>query len=357
MKYDAFICHASKDKDDFVHPLAEKLKARGLKVWYDEYSLKIGDSLHQSIDKGLANSRYGIVILSPTFFKKDWPQKELDALYVKESNGIKVILPIWHEIDREEIIKHSLLLADRVAAKSKDGINKVVEKILEVIKHQDDAKIIDRTANLLSGLDDDEQKILISALKHGGMIYIIETNQTGKFLQIGDEDFVQNEDPEIRVAYLEILDNFLRSGMVRQESPKAYSLTKSGFQLAKSQHIKSLMEQSWDLYKNKGEYYSSIEAYKKIVDKYPEYSEAKDAQKMIGINFWHLRKYEESELAFKKAINMGNKFSSTYFYYGEALLKNNKLPEAIEALKTSISITDSPDWVKQKASKIINFLN
>ena len=75
MKYDAFICHASKDKDDFVHPLAEKLKARGLKVWYDEYSLKIGDSLRQSIDKGLANSRYGIAILSPTFFKKNWPKR------------------------------------------------------------------------------------------------------------------------------------------------------------------------------------------------------------------------------------------------------------------------------------------
>jgi len=356
MKYDAFICHASEDKDDFVHPLAEKLIVKGLKVWYDEFALKLGDSLRQSIDNGLANSRYGIVVLSPSFFEKDWPQMELNALYARERNGVKVILPIWHKIDKEEIIRHSPLLADRVAAKSRDGITKVTEKVLEVIKYQDKEKIIDRSADLLSGLSKEEQKFLISALKHGGIIYIIETNQTGEFVQIGDEDFLRDADPEIRVTYLEILENFMHHRIVRKESPRAYCLTKTGFQLAKLQHIKSLMEKGWDFYKNKGEYYSSIEAYKKIVDKYPEYGEAKEAQKMIGINYWHLEKYKESEFALKKAIDMGNNFSSTYFYYGEALLKNNRQSEAKEAFKTSLSLPDAPDWIKRKVSERIKLI-
>ncbi len=63
MKYDIFISHASEDKDDFVRPLAIALIEKGFKVWYDELSLDVGDSLRQSIDKGLKNSRFGLVWL------------------------------------------------------------------------------------------------------------------------------------------------------------------------------------------------------------------------------------------------------------------------------------------------------
>ncbi len=70
MLYDAFICHASEDKDVFVRPLAEKLRESHLEIWYDEFSLKVGDSLRESIDKGLSKCRFGIVILSPAFFNK-----------------------------------------------------------------------------------------------------------------------------------------------------------------------------------------------------------------------------------------------------------------------------------------------
>ena len=50
--YDVFISHASEDKDTVVRPLANALLQRGLKVWYDEFELKIGDSLRRKIDKG-----------------------------------------------------------------------------------------------------------------------------------------------------------------------------------------------------------------------------------------------------------------------------------------------------------------
>ena len=60
-----FISHASDDKDLFVRPLAHALKAHGLKVWYDEFSLRPGDSLRRSIDRGLAECIAGLVVLSP----------------------------------------------------------------------------------------------------------------------------------------------------------------------------------------------------------------------------------------------------------------------------------------------------
>jgi len=253
-------------------------------------------------------------------------------------------------------MKQSLLLVDRVAAESKDGIIEVTKKILNAINHQESVKIIDRSANLLTGLAKEEQKFLISALKNGGIIYIIETNQTGEFIQIGDEDFFQNGDPEIRVTYLEILEDFLQEKIVRQESTRTFCLSRTGFQLAKLQHIKSLMEQGWVYYKDKGEYYNSIEKYKEIVDKYPDFGEAKEAQKMIGINYLHLEKYKDYELALNIAIEMGNNFSSTYFYYGEALLKNSKLLKAKNAFKTSLSQPDAPEWVKQNAAERIKLI-
>ena len=74
-----FISHASEDKRTFVRPLAHALKGRGLQIWYDEFSLKLGDSLRRSIDRGLAECSAGVVVLSPSFFAKEWPQRELDA--------------------------------------------------------------------------------------------------------------------------------------------------------------------------------------------------------------------------------------------------------------------------------------
>ena len=58
--WDVFISHASEDKSEFVRALSRQLRAFGVKVWYDEFSLKVGDSLSRSLDKGLANSNYGL---------------------------------------------------------------------------------------------------------------------------------------------------------------------------------------------------------------------------------------------------------------------------------------------------------
>jgi hypothetical protein len=136
-EYDVFISHASEDKTPLVERLADSLRHRGLRVWYDKFCLTVGDSLRRSIDDGLAKSRYGIVILSPHFFKKEWPQKELDGLAAREDNGTKVILPVWHNITRHEVLKYSPMLADRVALLTSNGLEYVVEGLLKVIRPSD----------------------------------------------------------------------------------------------------------------------------------------------------------------------------------------------------------------------------
>ncbi len=113
--YDFFISHAKEDKDGFVRGLAEALQARGAKVWYDEFTLKIGDGLRRKIEQGLANSRFGVVVLSKHFFRKEWPQKELDGLWSLDAGGHTRILPIWHEISKDEVARQSPMLADRIA--------------------------------------------------------------------------------------------------------------------------------------------------------------------------------------------------------------------------------------------------
>ena len=140
MQYDVFISHASENKGNFVEPMAKALQEGGLKVWYDRFELKMGDSLRDKIDQGLSNSKYGVVVLSKAFFSKEWPQTELDALVTRQNNeGKKVVLPIWHNVSAEEVRKFSPILASKLAARSADGINAVVGQILDVVK-EDGAK-------------------------------------------------------------------------------------------------------------------------------------------------------------------------------------------------------------------------
>lgn len=128
VKHDVFISHASEDKDSFVRPLAKELTSLGFDVWYDESTLKVGDSLRQKIDQGLAASRYGVVVLSESFFAKNWPQYELNGLVAKEMHGGKVILPIWHKVSKDEVLSFSPTLADKVA------LNTAISSVAEIAK-------------------------------------------------------------------------------------------------------------------------------------------------------------------------------------------------------------------------------
>jgi hypothetical protein len=80
--YELFISHASEDKH-FATPLADALQNAGLRVWFDEFEIRVGDSIRRKIDEGLVKSKMGVVILSNHFFAKEWPQAELDGLIAK----------------------------------------------------------------------------------------------------------------------------------------------------------------------------------------------------------------------------------------------------------------------------------
>lgn len=159
-EYDVFVSHASEDKKDFVKPLVDRLGNLGLRVWYDDLSLELGDSLRENIDRGLASSTYGVVVLSRAFFSKRWPERELNGLVQKAmGEGRKVILPVWHGVSRQEVEAYSWPLADLLAVRSDQGADVVAESIARVIRGRggvEDADDIDRSHQLT------EQRLLAS---------------------------------------------------------------------------------------------------------------------------------------------------------------------------------------------------
>lgn len=131
---DAFICHASEDKADAARPIADALRGQGYTVWLDEAELKVGDRLLDKIDDGLANSRFGIVILSPNFFGKQWTRRELAGLVARQDAEERtIILPVWFNVDEKDIAKRLPSLAGILAARMSNGLDAVVEEIINAM--------------------------------------------------------------------------------------------------------------------------------------------------------------------------------------------------------------------------------
>jgi hypothetical protein len=145
MLFDAFISHASEDKDDFVRPLAERLRENRIEVWFDEFSFTPGMSLRRSIDQGLAKSRHGIVVLSSHFFGKAWPEWELNGLVQRHMVGPQnALIPIWHHVNRDVVAAYSPPLADIVAVSSDRGLDYVVGELLRVLQPDESALVVAR---------------------------------------------------------------------------------------------------------------------------------------------------------------------------------------------------------------------
>ena len=114
-QYDVFISHASEDKISFTDALCKELEANGLKVWYDTLSISWGDSQRAKIDEGLKQSKFGIVVISKSYISKGWTKYELDGLFQIEMTSGKTILPIWHNITKDDVQAFSPSLAGRKA--------------------------------------------------------------------------------------------------------------------------------------------------------------------------------------------------------------------------------------------------
>lgn len=134
MQFDFFISYASEDRD-VTEALETSLSARGFKIWRDRGQLTLGDSLTAKINEGLAVSRFGIVILSLAFLRKNWPQAELNALQARAINsGQKVVLPIRRNLTHEEMAKSLPLLGDKLTIAFDGNVEEVAGEIERAVK-------------------------------------------------------------------------------------------------------------------------------------------------------------------------------------------------------------------------------
>jgi hypothetical protein len=132
----AFISHDSRDKDAFVRELAYQLTRNLCTVWYDEFSLKVGESLRASIERGLRETKKCIVVLSPHFLSNEgWGKAEFDSVFTREIlEEQNVILPVWLNVDVKDVYKYSPRLADKVGLSANLGVHEVARRLAISIK-------------------------------------------------------------------------------------------------------------------------------------------------------------------------------------------------------------------------------
>ena len=156
-KHDVFLSHASEDKDSVARPLFERLTNENIDVWFDENNLKWGDSLMNSIGKGLQNATYGIVIFSPNFFKKKWTQLELEALIDLTKPGERKILPLLYNLSHDELAKQQPLLSGILSRSwDGDGVDVIVEELKNLILNSEHTSSSSTVAEQTSDVDDEE---------------------------------------------------------------------------------------------------------------------------------------------------------------------------------------------------------
>lgn len=135
-EYDVFISHAWEDKEDFVDEFVQELTNLDINAWYDKQRIAWGDSMRAKIDAGLSRSKFGIVVISPSFIDdgKYWTKNELDGLFQLESVNGKTILPIWHNITKKEVIEYSPIIASRLAMTTATMTPKeIAEELLKLL--------------------------------------------------------------------------------------------------------------------------------------------------------------------------------------------------------------------------------
>lgn len=130
---DAFLCHAWDDRKGPAKELHDLLDAAGVKVWFSEKDLGLGVPMMRAIDKGLANSRVGLVLVTPAMLerlpKESVADKELSALLAGNH-----LVPIVHNTTYEALRNVSPLLASRSGLDtSEDSMKVVAEKIAELV--------------------------------------------------------------------------------------------------------------------------------------------------------------------------------------------------------------------------------
>lgn len=132
----AFISHDSRDKELVARPIAIGLSKLMCPVWFDEYSLKVGDKLRESIEKGIKDCKKCILILSPHFLANNgWTKVEFNSIFTRELiEETDVVLPVWHGINREELYEYCPSLVNKLGIKTDVGIEEVIRKLHKAIQ-------------------------------------------------------------------------------------------------------------------------------------------------------------------------------------------------------------------------------
>jgi hypothetical protein len=138
-----FISYAYEDRR-FAWRLARELGRLGVPVWLDQTEMSVGESIRERIDRGVRSSRFGVVILSASYFQKGWTRYELDGLLAKNEGGRKAIFPVWHRVTKEEVVSFSPGLAGLKAVRTSLGVKEVACQIrMACWKRSMDGKVHD----------------------------------------------------------------------------------------------------------------------------------------------------------------------------------------------------------------------
>jgi TIR domain-containing protein len=162
--WDVFISHAHEDKDGFVRDLAEELRRGGVRVWYDEFTLTAGDSLRESIDRGIADAHIGVVVLSKNFFRKNWARHELNGIFSLSVNEGRRLIPIWLGVTAKDVSSYSPMLADRVAIHAGKGLSAVKDEIRSALWREKLSQL-NRKISLITVVINDKKRDLVSPIQ------------------------------------------------------------------------------------------------------------------------------------------------------------------------------------------------
>jgi hypothetical protein len=227
MTWDLFISHASEDKTDVARPLANMLQAKGFKVWYDEYTLTLGDNLRRSIEQGLAQSQFGVVILSPNFFAKKWTNLELDGLFALEKPGEKRILPVWHNVTAGDVESYSSFMAMRLGVPTSKGLDYVVDQIHLAVERER-SPVTHTGINASLSVHPHSVALLLAAQESNGTIMAVR-HLGGYSVQAGVRGFGADGDPRAEALNIHCLNELVSHGLAEQRSESMFLLTQEGF--------------------------------------------------------------------------------------------------------------------------------
>jgi hypothetical protein len=130
---DVFFTYVSDDAS-LKNELAAYLESKGITTV--DKVLRLGDNLSHSVEEGLRSADYGVIILSRAFFRRPWPRQDLDRLAAldREFGGKTLLMPIWHEINQQDVARYSPSLASRLGVSSAEGLERAAWAIAEVVQ-------------------------------------------------------------------------------------------------------------------------------------------------------------------------------------------------------------------------------